>query len=163
MGVNKYRPHVIVPPEEDGNRQLAVEFQAQLDPSRQRQMFVDNVARGWIKVLDLFESVHIAEMNTCPARSMVLLLDFDGHPHLIQQSKNKIPNYWADRVFILGPFGEPEDLKRANLGSYEKIGSDMATDCREGTNATWGHELLQHNAGELDRLREHVRPIFFPV
>jgi len=37
----------------------------------------------------------------------------------------------------------------------------MAKDCREDTDTTWGHPLLRHNTGELDRLREHVRPILF--
>jgi hypothetical protein len=37
----------------------------------------------------------------------------------------------------------------------------MARDCREETEETWGHELLRHNAGELARLREQVRPILF--
>ena len=44
---------------------------------------------------------------------------------------------------------------------YEDIGRAMAKDCREETNTTWGHGRLRHNAGELDRLRQHVRPILF--
>jgi hypothetical protein len=43
----------------------------------------------------------------------------------------------------------------------EEMGSALARDCRDETNATWSHELLQHNANELARLREHVRPILF--
>jgi hypothetical protein len=38
---------------------------------------------------------------------------------------------------------------------------DLAKDCREETDTTWGHRLLRHNAGELDRLRKYVRPILF--
>ena len=67
----------------------------------------------------------------------------------------------SDRVFILGTLTEPEALKGA-LGSYEKIGRDLATDCREETDKTWGHKLLRHNTGELDRLRPHARLILFP-
>jgi hypothetical protein len=66
-----------------------------------------------------------------------------------------------DRVFVLGVWSEPEALK-ANLGSYETIGMAMAEDCREETDTIWGHDLLRHNASELDRLREHV-PDFVPV
>jgi hypothetical protein len=55
---------------------------------------------------------------------------------------------------------EPEELK-ATLGSYETIGMALAQDCREGTD-TWGHALLKHNTAEIERLREHVRPILFP-
>jgi hypothetical protein len=64
-------------------------------------------------------------------------------------------------VFILGTLTEPEALKR-DLGSYETIGLALAQDCRDETDTTWGHDLLRHNAGELERLRETVRPILFP-
>jgi len=65
-----------------------------------------------------------------------------------------------DRVFILGAWTEPEDLK-ADLGSYETIGLAMAKDCREETNRIWRHDLLRHNTSEIDRLRRLVRPILF--
>jgi hypothetical protein len=56
---------------------------------------------------------------------------------------------------------EPEELK-ATLCSYETIGMALAQDCREGTDTTWGHALLKHNTAEIERLRQHVRPILFP-
>jgi len=73
-----------------------------------------------------------------------------------------IPEHLTERVFILGAWNDPEALKRADLGDYETIGRAMAQDCREETKAIWGHDCLRHNASELDRLREHVRPILFP-
>jgi hypothetical protein len=100
-------------------------------------------------------------MDRYPARFIVLLIDFDGREDRLQDAKTRIPERLSDRVFILGAFSEPEALK-ANLGYYETIGLAMARDCREATNTTWGHDLLRHNATELDRLREHVRPILFP-
>jgi hypothetical protein len=160
MGVNRELLHLFVLPEDDDDRQLAVEFQAQLDIDRQGQMRVLGEASGWIKVLDLFESVHVAEMDRWPKRYMVLLFDFDGEDRL-NAAKERVPDRLADRVFILGSWTDPENLKAA-LGSSSKIGSLLATDCREGTDNTWGHELLRHNAGEIDRLRERVRPILFP-
>jgi len=92
---------------------------------------------------------------------MVLLIDFDDREERLQYAKARIPERLIDRVFILGSLSDPESL-RANLGSYETIGLAMARDCREGTETTWGHGLLRHNAGELERLRENVRPILFP-
>jgi hypothetical protein len=71
-----------------------------------------------------------------------------------------IPARLKDRVFVLGAKSEPEEL-RQNLGSYENIGLAMARDCRDNTEVTWSHGLLCHNAGELERLRKHVRPILF--
>jgi hypothetical protein len=60
-------------------------------------------------------------------------------------------------VFILGVWSRPEELQMPR----EEMGSALARDCRDETNATWSHELLQHNANELARLREHVRPILY--
>jgi hypothetical protein len=39
----------------------------------------------------------------------------------------------------------------------------LGMDCRDGTDTTWRHELLRHNAGELGRLNDRVRPILFPA
>jgi hypothetical protein len=64
-------------------------------------------------------------------------------------------------VFIIGAFSTPEALRRAGLGSYEAIGGALADDCRNGTKSVWEHELLRHNEGELNRLRESVCDFLF--
>jgi hypothetical protein len=162
MSVNKVQPHVFVLPEDDANRQLANGFHQQVDRAQQRQMMVLPVAGGWNKVLNSFESVHAAEMNRCPTRFMVLLIDFDGREDRLARAKARIPAELIDRVFILGSWTKPENLKSAGLGSYTTIGSNLARDCREDNNTTWGDQLLRHNASEMERLRQHVRPILFP-
>jgi hypothetical protein len=93
---------------------------------------------------------------------MVLLLDFDSDIERLARVRAQVPADLMERVFIIGALSEPEALKQAGLGTYEEIGSGLAKDCREETDTIWGHELLQHNASELDRLRQHVRPILFP-
>jgi hypothetical protein len=102
-------------------------------------------------------------MDRYPNRFMVLLIDFDGHEDRLAYAMKAIPERLTERVFILGVLTEPEDLKRAGLGSYEEIGQDLAKDCREDTDTTWGHDLLRHNSGEVDRLRDCVRPFLFQV
>ena len=161
MSVNKNLPHVQVLPEDDANRQLAIGFTLDIDWDRQRQIQVLPVAGGWREVLNLFEDVHVKAMDHWPRRLMVLLIDFDNVEGRLQDAKDRIPVRLSSRVFILGVLSKPEDLK-ADLGAFEKIGSAMAKDCREETNTTWGHGRLRHNASELDRLRQHVRPILFP-
>jgi hypothetical protein len=161
MSVNKHLPHVLVLPEDDANSRLANGFQLQVDPARLRRMQVLPAAGGWNEVLEHFEADHIREMDLHAQRFMVLLIDFDGKDERLGSARGRIPERLRDRVFILGAWGEPEDLKRAGLGVYEVIGSALARDCREETNSIWGHELLQHNASELARLRERVRPILF--
>ncbi len=160
MSVNRYLPHVLVLPEDDANRQLANGFHLDLSLLT-RQMQVLLPAGGWTEVLRTFVSDHVPEMDRCENRFMVLLIDFDGRQERLMDAKASIPERLAERVFVLGALTEPEALK-ADLGSYEQIGLAMAHDCREDTHTAWGHHLLRHNAGELERLRLHVRPILFP-
>jgi hypothetical protein len=161
MGVNRYRPYVFVLPEDEKNRQLANGFWLELDLIRQRQMQVLQVAGGWPKVTELFNVTHIDEMRRYPEQRMILLIDFDDRENRFDTVWKAVPTDLSDRVFILGAQGEPEDLQRAGLGFPETIGNALAKDCREETDTIWGHDLLRHNAIELDRLRKHVHPILF--
>ena len=161
MSVNRYLPHVVVLPEDDANRQVANGFLRDQYLSFWRIQVLEE-AGGWNKVLECFLSDHVAAMKRYTGRFMVLLIDFDGEEGRLQDAKALIPGNLQDRVFVLGALSEPEALKRAIPGSYETIGLALARDCREKTNTTWGHNLLRHNASELDRLREYVRPILFP-
>jgi len=160
MSVNRYQPHVLVLPEDDANRQLANSFLLDRNLSTWRiQVLVE--AGGWSDVLERFLSDQVVDMDRYPKRFMILLIDLDGREDRLQYAKSRIPERLTERVFILGALTEPEAL-RADLGSYEAIGLEMARDCREETNKTWGHRLLRHNERELDRLRASVRPILFP-
>ena len=162
MSVNRYQPHVLVLPEDDANRQLANGFIQDQDVSTRRIQVLEP-AGGWMRVMECFKSDHVRAMETCPLRSMVLLIDFDGKKDRMNLAKEVIPSHLTERVFVLGVLTEPEDLRKASLGSYETIGRAMAKDCREETDTTWGHDLLQHSAGEIGRLRDSVRPFLFEI
>jgi hypothetical protein len=147
-------------PEDDANRQIANGFQLQLDYDRSRRMQILEVAGGWGRVLERFEVDEIPGMRRFGARYLVLLIDFDDDLNRVARVKEKVPEDLTERVFVLGALDEPESLK-AGLGSYEKIGSDLARDCRDGTNSTWNHVLLRHNGEEVARLRNCVVDILF--
>jgi hypothetical protein len=159
MSVNPYKPHVLVLPEDDANRQLANGFLLYPSVLTHRIRVLPEVG-GWKKVLADFESDQVRELERYPHRFMVLLIDLDNHQDRLADAKSVIPAHLIDRVFVLSVWSEPEKLK-PTLGSYETIGSAMAKDCREGTDTIWSHALLRHNVSEIDRLREHVRPILF--
>jgi hypothetical protein len=158
MSVNRHLPHVLVLPEDDANRQLANGFHLELASPRQFQVLLP--AGGWMRVLECFNADHVSDMERLPNRLMMLLIDFDGRVGRLEESKAHIPNHLVDRVFILGVWSEPEALK-ADLGPYETAGGLMARDCRERTCTVWGHRLLQHNAGEIERLQNRVGPVLF--
>ena len=160
MSVNKYLPHVLVLPEDDANRQLANGFHLDLFLATRRMQILEE-AGGWQEVLNRFQTDHLPELDRYASRFIVLLIDFDSREDRLNTVRAAIPVRVRDRVFVLGAWSEPEELRR-DLGSYETIGLAMARDCRDNTEVTWAHGLLRHNAGELERLREHVRPILFP-
>jgi hypothetical protein len=161
MSVNKDRPHVFVLPEDDANRQMAKGFEMEVDPSRTRSIQVLQVAGGWLEVLNRFASDHVADMDRYTSRYIVLLIDFDGKEERRNDAAGRIPERLKDRVFILGALTQPEALRSAGLGTYEIIGANLAKDCREETDAIRSHALLLHNASEISRLRQRVRPILF--
>ncbi len=160
MSVNKHKPHVLVLPEDDANRQIAEGFT--LDPSiHDRNIQILPVAGGWTAVRDAFIAVHQSRMLSNPWTWMVLLVDFDGRGEERWNAVTScVEQSLRHRVFVLGAHGEPEAL-RAALGSYETIGKALARECKDGTGATWGHALLAHNRTELDRMMPLIRPILF--
>ena len=160
MSVNRHVPHVLVLPEDDANRQLANGFQLDSCLATRRLQVLEE-AGGWQEVLNRFKAEHVREMDRNGNRFMVLLIDFDGRKDRLDIAKASIPEDLKERVFVLGAWGDLEEL-RQDLGSYEAIGLAMAKDCRQSTELTWAHRLLCHNAGELERLRKQVRPILFP-
>ncbi|MDQ2732678.1 MAG: hypothetical protein M3Y56_13550 [Armatimonadota bacterium] len=161
MSSNKYLPHVYVLPEDDANGNIADGFELHL-PRGSRRFQVLPSAGGWVRVLEEFDKTYRVEMEKYPYRHMVLLIDFDEQDDRLIQIKKVIPYELANRVFVLGVWSEPEALKRAGLGTYEAIGLKLAQDCRDSTNVTWNHELLQHNSEELRRMTPVLKPILFP-
>jgi hypothetical protein len=119
-------------------------------------------AGGWQEVLNRFKGDHVPEMDRNTNRFMVLVVDFDGRRDRLNAVMAVVPDDLKERVFILGVWSDPEDLRRECGTSYESIGLAMAKDCRDNTETIWAHGLLSHNVGELERLRKHVRPILFP-
>lgn len=160
MSVNRERPHILILPEDDANRQMANGFM--LYPMLfYRRIQVLAVAGGWTQVLDLFTADHRTQMDRWRDRLMVLLIDFDGRADRLKEARSRLPQHLNERVFVLGAWSQPEALRQAGLGSYEEIGLAMARDCHDGTRTTWGHELLRHNATELDRLTRRASSILF--
>jgi 5S rRNA maturation endonuclease (ribonuclease M5) len=160
MSINKFRPYVFVLPEDDANRQLANGFLLG-GLSDDRQIQVLPVAGGWIKVIERFKTEHLPKMKDEKERHVVLLIDFDNEQERLNEIKKEIPTELENQVFVLGVWSEPEKLRSDIRLNYEKIGQALAQDCEDQTDTTWNHALLRHNAGELARLREFVRPILF--
>jgi hypothetical protein len=161
VSVNVYKPHVIVLPEDDANREIANGFL--LDPSiNPKNIHVLPPAGGWGKVLGSFLEDHVAELRKRPERNLVLLIDFD---ELVESRTehfdSQFPEDVRDRVFLLGTQSEPEQLRKQCGDSLENIGKALAAECYRDETSLWNHSLLAHNARERARLNVKVKGILF--
>ncbi len=160
MSLNRYSDHVVVLPEDAADHNIANGFKLEIDADRQNGIQILPAAGGWTKAFDAIGAELAPNMRRFPGRRLVLLIDFDGDDE--RASSATIPADIRDRVFIIGIRSEPEELKSVTGLSYETIGRELARSCRDGSEGLWSHELLRHNASELERLRETVRPFLFP-
>jgi hypothetical protein len=96
-----------------------------------------------------------------PHRYFPLLLDFDNQGDRPDPVKERIPNHLSQRVFLLGAKSEPEALKQSRFGSFEQIGRTLAKECRDRSPNLGLHDLLRHNADEIERMEQAVRGFLF--
>jgi len=164
MAVNREKPHLLILPEDDADRQLANGFELEVG---KRQLQVEPIAGGWRHAVDQFLRDIQPSMDRYPGRHVVILIDFDekvagNYVDRLKRINETIHEHLRDRVFIIGSRKDPEQLKR-NLGnsSLEQIGRNLAGDCRQGTRNLWSCDDLAHNAQELDRLCSAVKEILF--
>ncbi len=160
MSINRRRPHIIVLPEDDANRQIVNGFTQALNVNG-RVIQVMPPVGGWSRVRDTFERDYIFDMRSYPDRRLILLIDFDEQESRYENVKSKIPGDLNDRVFVLGVWSEPEQLRRKTKKDFERIGDSLAEECPDNRNELWEDDLLKHNRKELDRLVSSVRPFLF--
>ncbi|GEO80249.1 hypothetical protein [Pararhodospirillum oryzae] len=160
MAVNKEKPHLVVLPEDDADRQLANGFALEIDS---RQIMILPISEGWSRAREDFKGKEEEKMKKYQGRHVVILIDFD------EQGDDRYNAVWdevseevRDRTFIIGPRKDPQQLKRAlSSESLENIGRKLARDCRDGTRSVWNHPEIAHNAKELDRFCPAARRILF--
>lgn len=161
MSVNVYKPHVLVLPEDDANRQIAIGFWL-CASVKYANIQVLLPSGGWVKVLESFINSHLKDLQKYACRHLVLLIDFDDKfeersAYFLQH----IPGDVRDRVFLLGTSSEPEPLRKSCGKSLEAIGKQLAVECYGGETNLWAHEFLAHNAPECQRLNAKVKSILF--
>ena len=160
MSINRYKPHIIVLPEDRANEEITNGF-IQAPNVNNCAIQVERPANGWGKVVEKFTEQLIPEMRKFTERITVLLIDFDQHKNRLDIVKKEIPDDLKDRVFVLGVLSEPENLKREINKTFEEIGDFLAKDCPDNKNELWGHDLLRHNGTELDLIIPLVQPFLF--
>jgi hypothetical protein len=163
MSVNKYRPHVLLIPEDDANRQLANGF-LQHYAVDARAADLRAPAGGWPEVLAVFEKEYIKHLRNYQHAHVIMLIDFDDQ---VEDRKSvfaaRIPDDVKSRVFVIGSKDEPETLERQLSMPAETIGRELAQDClkKKDDLGRWGHPHLSHNRPELERLVRDVKQFLF--
>jgi len=160
MSANKYKPHVLVIPEDDANRQLANGFLLH-HAVDDRFIQIMTPAGGWRNVMGVFNKEYIQYLNSYHVAHVIMIIDFDGDESRREECEQQIPDAIRDRVFIIGSIDEPETIKQDLHQSFEQIGLSLATDCDNETFGLWHTPHFEHNASELTRLIATVRPIVF--
>lgn len=163
---NVYKPHILVLPEDKANEDLANGI-IKSQNINYHDVTIDKPLGGWNDVVKKYTEFEVPKMRKYDLRIVVLLIDFDCNTKdkspekRFRQVSKEIPPDLKDRTFVLGTLDEPETLKKKLKLSLEKIGETLAEDCPEKRNPLWSDEMLKHNAQELERLLEAVRPFLF--
>jgi hypothetical protein len=160
MSVNKYSPHIVVLPEDQANSDMVNGF-LQHPQLEARSIQVLHYAGGWEAVVEKFRKHHMLQMGKYSERRFLLLIDFDKKESRLDDIKRKIPDDVKDRVFVLGVWSNPEELKKALGKSLESIGESLSENCSENIDVLWSHDLLKHNKAELERMSGSVKSFLF--
>ena len=154
MSADKSKLHVLVLPEDRANHEIANGFRGhELNNDRsQRQIQVESVARGWLRTCETYKEDYEPQLRTIGTRHVILLIDLDREQTRIAKVQEYIHDDLKSRVFVLGVWSEPEELKADQRLDFESIGRKLREDCPRQPGGIWGHGLLRHNSHEVERM-----------
>ena len=161
MSANRFKPHVVVIPEDRANSQLANGFQQHYAVNF-RAIDIRTEAGGWQRVLDVFDKEFVSYLRSHRHGHVVMLIDFDNKGEVRRsECEQRIPEDLRPRVFLIGSSDAPEDLKGQLKMTLEEIGNALAEDCNQEDLGRWNHPHLVHNRDELQRMVVALKPIIF--
>lgn len=158
--MNKYRPHVLIIPEDDANRQLANGFVLH-HAIATRAVGGTIPAKGWTNVLSVFADEYVAYLRSYKHAYVILLLDFDRDDDRRTKCEQAVPADIKARVFLFGSRDEPEAVRRDVPESLEAIGTRLAEECYRESYELWTGRHFDHNDTERQKLSATVKSILF--
>src|SRR5688572_14103605 len=111
MSVNHYKPHLLVLPEDDADRQIAngISLELSINPTR---IQILPFAGGWHKVRESLSMEIAATLNRYEHAYVLAIVDFDGNADRRMQVLERVPEELCHRVFVMGCASEPEVAKK---------------------------------------------------
>lgn len=163
MSVNSEKPHILIVPEDDENRQVANGFFEYGSGIKRDCHRIMPLAGGWLKAFNSVKKEYRNQLEKYSECRLLLLIDFDHKLDRLEKNKHKIPAHLQDRVFVIGIRSKkPKDLAKVARKNLEALGELLAGDCANGKpSGLWEHDLLKHNEAELQRLCLSVRSFLF--
>jgi hypothetical protein len=158
--VNKYKPHLYVIPEDDADRQIVNGF-AFHHGITSGSLQVMPIAGGWAKVIETINDEYVPKLRNSTHAHVLGVIDCDEDTERIPSELAKFPDELRDRIFLLGPFDEPEAFKKALNKQFQVIGELLANECYSGEFEIWNHEHLAHIANEIQRANGRLNPVLF--
>lgn len=165
MSTNNFLPHIVFLPEDRAQNSVLNGFLGHSSFINNKQISPLPLYGGRLEIDEKFEKNYLNDLKKFKDRHLVLLFDFDKKGvdkfKLVKEQLAQQDEDIRNRVYLLGPMDEPEDLRRATSLSLEKIGKKLAAECFENKLELWEHEHLKHNTSERRRLNVAVRSILF--
>ncbi|MDR0564379.1 MAG: hypothetical protein LBG78_05525 [Azoarcus sp.] len=163
---NKYTKHLKIIAEDDSCRQLANGLMNVV--SNNRAIDSIEISDGWLKSFDFFSDKEIERLKKFNNRILLLIIDSDNNvDSRFKKFKEKVPDEFKDRVYLLSSKGESEDLRsyfKSVFGknSLELIGEKLAESCHRGKFDLWNCDQLKHNKPEIHRFYDSVKTFLCP-
>lgn len=114
-------------------------------------------------MLSVLEREYLHYLRVYPHAQILLLIDFDHADNRRSACEVAIPEDLRDRVFVIGSWNEPEDIRRDLHISFERMGTQLADECYRARYDLWTGPHFAHNEAERNRLATALRSILIPV
>jgi len=160
LSVNKFKPHLLILPEDQAVKDVVVGAVESIRVKPAANLSIEKLLGGWRKLKDRLPECE-KYLGQYPEGRLLFIIDLDRDPKRPKEVQAWIQGEFADRIFLLSSFHEPEALQRELTGSLEMIGGTLVDDCPDDQSEAWAHSHLEHNKPELERFMASCRPILF--
>ncbi len=159
MSVNLFKPHLVILPEDEKNRDIALAVQRHLPRAFANQIKIENPLRGWLKTLDAIDLVYQPNKDE---QYIVAVIDFDDNleeRHQMIAKRFEENGYNKGHVFVIGAKSEAENVWQMPILQDKTLRLENE-DYLKFTDRFWTSDQLVHNRATLEALCQMVHKVF---